>query len=103
MSACGKWIIAACVDQRAEAHDFGIWPTQSEAFETHVITQVWNFALQFARKANVEWRIVFAKLGSIGESELHGGAVSFIQLAYYLLIFDFSLGDLPRINSTSLP
>lgn len=79
VSPCGRWILAACVDQRAEAHDFRVWPTQTEAFETHIVTQVWDFALQFARRANVEWRIVFAKLGSMGETELHGAVTSFLN------------------------
>jgi mediator of RNA polymerase II transcription subunit 13 len=76
MTPCGKWILAACVDQRGEAHDLGVWLTQSEANETYVVTQVWIFALQFARKANLEWRIVIAKLGSMGASELDGVSFS---------------------------
>ena len=72
VSPCGKWILAACVDQRGEAHDLGVWFKQNDAVETQIVVQVWDFALRFARRANVEWRIVIAKLGSMGETELDG-------------------------------
>lgn len=70
VSPCGKWIMAACVDQRGEAHDLGVWFTQSDTLETEIVVHVWDFALKFARRANVEWRIVFAKLGVMGVTEL---------------------------------
>ena len=77
VSPCGKWIMAACVDQRGESHELGLWLTQSESVETQFVNQVWEFALKFARKANVEWRIVIAKQGTMGEAELEGVAFSF--------------------------
>ncbi|KAG1724768.1 hypothetical protein EDB19DRAFT_2043401 [Suillus lakei] len=70
-SACGKWLFAACVDQRGETYDLGTWLIQDET-ETSAVVQVWNFALQFAKRANVEWRIVIAKLGYMTVSELEG-------------------------------
>ncbi|EGO27140.1 hypothetical protein SERLADRAFT_434909 [Serpula lacrymans var. lacrymans S7.9] len=69
-SACGKWLIAACVDQRGEAHDLGVWLIQGD-WEAFVVEQVWKFAVQFARKANIEWRLIFTKLGSMSENELN--------------------------------
>jgi mediator of RNA polymerase II transcription subunit 13, fungi type len=71
-TACGKWILAACIDERGEAHDIGVWLTQSESNETYVVDQVWSFAMQFARRANIEWRIAIAKLGSMKGTELNG-------------------------------
>ncbi|THH18281.1 hypothetical protein EW146_g2660 [Bondarzewia mesenterica] len=70
VSACGKWIFAACIDQRGEAHDLGVWLSQSEYPETHLVQQLWQFAVNFAKKASVEWRIVFARLGSMSPAEL---------------------------------
>ncbi|KII96070.1 hypothetical protein PLICRDRAFT_97961 [Plicaturopsis crispa FD-325 SS-3] len=70
VSPCGKWLLAACIDQRGEAHDLGVWLTQGDSNEVFAVNQVWNFAVQFARKANVEWRIAFAKLGPMSSSEL---------------------------------
>ncbi|KAG1739948.1 mediator complex subunit 13 C-terminal-domain-containing protein [Suillus paluster] len=70
-STCGKWLFAACVDQRGETYDLGTWLIQDE-IETSAVVQVWNFALQFAKRANVEWRIVIAKLGPMTVSELEG-------------------------------
>jgi mediator of RNA polymerase II transcription subunit 13 len=70
-STCGKWLLAACVDQRGENYDLGTWLIHDE-IETSAVVQVWSFALQFAKKANVEWRIVIAKLGPMTASELEG-------------------------------
>lgn len=70
-SACGKWLLAACVDQRGESYDLGSWLTQDEV-ETSTILRVWNFALQAARKTNIEWRLVISKLGLMSPAELDG-------------------------------
>lgn len=70
-SACGKWLLAACVDQRGESCDLGSWLTQDEV-ETSAVTQVWNFALQTARRTNVEWRLVISKVGLVSPAELDG-------------------------------
>ncbi|TFY64313.1 hypothetical protein EVG20_g5983 [Dentipellis fragilis] len=70
ISTCGRWIFAACIDQRGEAHDLGVWLSSSESPEAHLVQQLWTFAVNFAKKASVEWRIAFAKLGSMGPTEL---------------------------------
>ena len=71
LSGCGKWLLAACVDQRGESYDLGCWLTQDDV-ETSTILQVWNFALQTARRTNVEWRLVISKLGPMSSIELDG-------------------------------
>ncbi|KAI0051453.1 hypothetical protein FA95DRAFT_278801 [Auriscalpium vulgare] len=70
VSSCGKWLLASCMDQRGEAHDLGVWMMQGEAPETFVVQQLWSFAIAFAKKASVEWRLIFAKLGSMGTTEV---------------------------------
>ncbi|KAK1224128.1 hypothetical protein PQX77_012987 [Marasmius sp. AFHP31] len=78
VSHCKKWLLAACVDQRGEAHDVGVWllqPPDSErdeptSEEMDVVSKVWEFAAQFADKVDVEWRIVIAKLGLLDAAEL---------------------------------
>ena len=82
-SACGKWLLAACVDQRGESYDLGSWLTQDEV-GTSAVLQVWNFALQAARRTNIEWRIVISKLGSMSPTELDG--LSFVKFPKQLLI-----------------
>ncbi|KAL0065990.1 hypothetical protein AAF712_006979 [Marasmius tenuissimus] len=80
VSHCKRWLLAACVDQRGEAHDVGVWLLQSpeserddsSSEETDVVSKVWEFAAQFADKADVEWRIVIAKLGLLDAAELDG-------------------------------
>ena len=95
LTACGKWILASCVDERGEAHDLGVWLTQSPADhegdaemlsdEEYAVKRVWDFAMQFAKKTDVEWRVVFTRLGVMTESELNG------MSGFYLRFFDFSL------------
>lgn len=73
----GKWIIASCVDQRGECYDLGVWLTQSDgesdiSNEEFAVRKVWDFAMQFAKRVNVEWRIVFARLGVLTVEEVEG-------------------------------
>lgn len=75
ISSCGKWIFAACVDERGEAHDLGVWLAQKENLEAHLVLQLWAFAMGFAKKASMEWRIVISKLGSMSAYELDGTSV----------------------------
>ncbi|KAF8075930.1 mediator complex subunit 13 C-terminal-domain-containing protein [Lyophyllum atratum] len=82
VSPCGKWILASCVDQRGEAHDLGVWLTQTPSEgeseevsqEAFLVKKIWDFAVEFGKKANVEWRMVFARLGTMRESELDAWA-----------------------------
>ncbi|KAJ3994837.1 mediator complex subunit 13 C-terminal-domain-containing protein [Lentinula boryana] len=89
ISSCGRWILASCIDQRGETHAMGVWSTQRRTpsdnerkddmpgmdatmvlDELYTVNKVWNFAMQFAEKARVEWRIVFAKSGNMSVAEL---------------------------------
>lgn len=79
LTACGKWITACCIDQRGENYDLGIWHSAGEyegetvhSDAEYAIKKVWNFAMRFARKTNVEWRVVFAKLGRLSPHEIEG-------------------------------
>lgn len=74
VSSCGKWLLAACVDQRGENHELGVWLNQQEegSIESFLVEKLWEFAVGVAKGANVEWRIVFAKSGTMGEREMHG-------------------------------
>lgn len=83
-SNCGRWVAAACVDQRGEAHDVQVWlnPVLGEApgvaeVQLQVVGLVWGFAREFARRAKVEWRVVIAKLGTLGEVEVDGKCCPF--------------------------
>ncbi|KAJ2926208.1 hypothetical protein H1R20_g10879, partial [Candolleomyces eurysporus] len=78
VSPCKKWVFASCIDQRGEMYDLGLWlmhledeneDESDEGYEASVIGKVWTFTLEFARKANVEWRIVIAKLGLMSPTE----------------------------------
>ncbi|KAF7290083.1 Mediator of RNA polymerase II transcription subunit 13 [Mycena chlorophos] len=88
-SECGKWILCAVVDQRGEAHDLAVWLTQTQAPEVdendpseggggeaqltneeYAVRKIWDFAYGFAQKANLAWRIVIAKLGSMSVADL---------------------------------
>ncbi|EJD00806.1 uncharacterized protein FOMMEDRAFT_169058 [Fomitiporia mediterranea MF3/22] len=84
LTKCRKWLVAACIDQRGEGHELGVWfvPSSVSSDEgirdgdrdrdwyKRLVAIVWGFAMEFARRANVEWRVAVAKLGSVGEGEL---------------------------------
>lgn len=73
-SSCGKWVMASCVDQRGGGHDLGLWLNQpdDELAQEFVVNKVWEFAISFTRRADVEWRVAFSKAGSIDEREMEG-------------------------------
>lgn len=73
VSSCGRWLLAACVDQRGENHELAVWlQPQDEGAELSAVELLWTFALSVAKNANVEWRIVFTKMGAVGEREMGG-------------------------------
>jgi mediator of RNA polymerase II transcription subunit 13, fungi type len=76
LSKCMRWLLAACIDERGEAHDVAVWgvPRQSEpqAIVTWMVSNIWIFVKQFAQRADTEWRIVVSKLGEVGETEVEG-------------------------------
>ena len=72
LSRCGKWLLACCVDQRGEAHDVTVWLLPSDLPETFIAQHLWTFAVNVAKRASVEWRIVIAKLGPMDGRELEG-------------------------------
>jgi len=74
VSACGKWIMASCIDQRGGGHDLGLWLNQPDdgVPEEFIVTKVWEFAMSFAKRTDVEWRVAFSKAGFIDEREMEG-------------------------------
>jgi len=81
VSACGKWILAACVDQRGESYELGVWLTQPAGAndsdgelseEEYIVRKVWEFGMGLARRANIEWRIVVSRLGVMSQREYDG-------------------------------
>lgn len=71
----GKWIIAAITDERGENHDISVWLTEPEdegdGGMRHVIRSVWKFAAEFAKRADIEWRVNIAKMGPMDMAELN--------------------------------
>jgi mediator of RNA polymerase II transcription subunit 13, fungi type len=72
VSECGKWLFAACIDARGDAHDLKAWLMPDNDPDQFVVDNVWEFAMSVATKAHVEWRIVVSKLGTIGIAESEG-------------------------------
>jgi mediator of RNA polymerase II transcription subunit 13, fungi type len=72
ISKCGKWLFAACIDQRGETHEFDVWLVSEEQGEKSVVERVWKFAIEVTRQANVDWQITFTKVGLMNQDELHG-------------------------------
>lgn len=72
LSPCGKWLLAASVDQRAEMHELKAWLMPSDDPEVFIVKNVYFFAQSIAARANLEWRIAIAKLGPLEELEIEG-------------------------------
>jgi mediator of RNA polymerase II transcription subunit 13 len=96
LSACGKWVMAACVDQRGEAWEQAVWllnqdvdgegngssaPIGGSSEEMFVVKKIWDFVAGFAVRADVEWRIVISKLGIMEEAEFTGMHPPFLSSA----------------------
>ncbi|KAI0699800.1 mediator complex subunit 13 C-terminal-domain-containing protein [Cytidiella melzeri] len=71
VSECGKWLFAACIDERGDAHDLRAWIVPDDDSDSFIANNVWEFSMSTATKAHVEWRVILAKLGAIGVAELH--------------------------------
>jgi len=85
VSTCGKWIMASCIDQRGGGHDLGLWLNQPDdgVPEEFIVNKVWEFAMSFAKRADVEWRVAFSKAGFIDEREMEGQLGPFHSLPVY--------------------
>ena len=85
-STCGKWITASCIDQRGSGHDLGLWLNRPDDGipEEFIVNKVWEFAMSFTKRADVEWRVAFSKAGSINEREMEGWSSLLPQLTNVL-------------------
>ena len=99
VSVCGRWVLAACVDAEGEAHEVKVWLTPDEGTEAFVVKQVWTFVHDFAKRANVEWRIVVSKLGLMTYSELGGMFGSLPSSNRDVLTYLDSLGFVLGLNN----
>ncbi|GJJ07800.1 hypothetical protein Clacol_002005 [Clathrus columnatus] len=82
LSKCKKWLLAACIDERGEAHDLAIWnvPYHSEDDQTvggdidvniaWIVENIWLFTSQFAKRSDTEWKIVLSRFDGITASEV---------------------------------
>ncbi|CDO74204.1 hypothetical protein BN946_scf185043.g256 [Trametes cinnabarina] len=80
VSSCGRWILATCVDAEGEAHELKTWLTPDDGVESFLVKEVWGFVHEFAKRANIEWRIVISKLGIMAPSEIDAW-VSYLESA----------------------
>lgn len=71
-SECGKWLFAASIDQRGEAHDLKAWLIAEDSPEHFIVTSIWDFVMNIVTKASVEWRVIISKLGAVGVAETEG-------------------------------
>ncbi|CAE6429282.1 unnamed protein product [Rhizoctonia solani] len=65
-----RWLGATCVDERGEAYETKLWMGEDMS-PSKVVAKVWSFAMRFAKRAAIEWRVVFCKMGmmELGEVE----------------------------------
>uniref|UniRef100_D8QMD4 Mediator of RNA polymerase II transcription subunit 13 n=1 Tax=Schizophyllum commune (strain H4-8 / FGSC 9210) TaxID=578458 RepID=D8QMD4_SCHCM len=97
VSASGKWVLCACVDEYGEGWETGVWLVDGEGdnddgdgdeqegargqgagvgagAEARVVSRVWEFAVRFASKAAVDWRVAVARLGVMPVREVEAWA-----------------------------
>jgi mediator of RNA polymerase II transcription subunit 13 len=98
ISPCRKWVFACCVDQRGEEYDLGLWlvsPPESGdgegepselgdgereiACERFAVDKAWSFAMEVARRVDVEWRVVVTKLGLMTPTEVEAWTESYAK------------------------
>jgi mediator of RNA polymerase II transcription subunit 13 len=78
--------VATCVDQVGQATNVKVWALgedteDSESRPLEIIQHVWTFVVDFAGKADIEWRIVITRVGTMGDVELQGEMVNQTELA----------------------
>ena len=86
VSPCGKWLLAASIDQAGMAHDVHCWLLPSENVESFTVGTVWEFGLQMALKANVQWHIAMVRLGFMPCGEYDGTPLSLIVCSCLIAI-----------------
>ncbi|EUC56244.1 mediator complex subunit 13 carboxy-terminal protein [Rhizoctonia solani AG-3 Rhs1AP] len=64
-----RWLGATCVDERGEAYETKVWMCE-DITVAKVVAKVWSFAMRFAKRAAIEWRVVFCKTGLMELDEL---------------------------------
>ena len=67
-----EWIVASLVTERGDEQDRFVGPGGEDLSAGDLVESVWSFVEQFAKKVDVEWRIVVCRLGLISEDELEG-------------------------------
>lgn len=78
VSECGQWLVVAGVDQVGSATDVKVWvlgendEDEDPRHLKEMVGNVWTFVVDFAKKADVEWRIIIAKRGVMDSAELQG-------------------------------
>lgn len=92
-----EWVAAAVVTERGDDQDrfvgsgsssggaagaAGDESSTSTSTLAELVESVWSFVEQFAKKVDVEWRIVICRLGVISEDELEGGPSHFLFLFF---------------------
>lgn len=83
-SPCGKWLFAARIDEGGEEHDVAVWLAQSDGGNAQIVERVWNYSVHLAKRANVEWRVIVAKLGIMTEQDLIGEHFWLHLVSFYL-------------------
>jgi mediator of RNA polymerase II transcription subunit 13 len=82
-SECGRWLVATCTDQAGHASDVKVWVLAENGEEedpirartSEIVQYIWEFIIGFARKADIEWRVIVTRIGCLEEAELQGSSL----------------------------
>jgi mediator of RNA polymerase II transcription subunit 13 len=75
-SSSGKWLFAACIDQRGESHCLRCWDIDEldcgSERDDKVVLILWNFIEESTQSLSAEWVAVICKLGRLRFAEIKG-------------------------------
>ena len=70
-----EWIVSSLVTERGDDQDRFVGSGGEDLSSGDLVDLVWSFVEQFAKKVDVEWRIVICRLGVIPEEEIEGNTL----------------------------
>lgn len=75
VSKDGNWVVASAISQHGDEQENQIWEGEGVVYSDPaqaIVRRVFDFAMRFSRRADVEWRVVISRLGPMPEAELAG-------------------------------
>jgi mediator of RNA polymerase II transcription subunit 13 len=85
LSDCSQWLVATSIDQAGHDNAVRVWAMGDNSDEeqssraTEIAQRLWAFITEIAKKADIEWRIVLARVGVMEDVELRGALLTKVR------------------------